>query len=628
MDKKFLSTSGLVIAFVLFIAVNVLGGSAMRFMRWDMTEDKLYTLSEGTRNILADLEDPITLRFYFSKHVAEEIPQLQAYAQRIQEMLEEYAAVSSLLTVEIIEPEAFSEAEDDAVGYGLQGARIRQAGDMLYMGLAGTNSVDDVETIPFFAMEREEFIEYDLSQVVYNLANVDQTVVGIMSTIPLRGSTPNPMQQPPQPWALVLTLEKLFEIRWLPPTSTDEIPEDVTALVLVHPKDLSPATRFEIDQFVLRGGKLLAFVDPFCEAEELPLEAQQNPMAATKNSEIDELFKAWGLEMESGKLAGCMDNAQRVQMRDGKGVDFPVWMHLTPDNFSSDDFVTADLKSIVMHSAGVLKPLADASTTFEPLIRTTVNSMPIESMMMQFGPDPQRMVDDFIPLGAPLTLAARVYGPAQTAFPAGKPVPPTPPGEEAPEPPADSGEVLTESAGPINVIAVADVDLLADRVWAQISNFLGQMMIIPRADNGTFATNCLENMCGSNDLISLRSRGSFHRPFDRKIELEREANERFRAKEQELEAKLQETETKLSELQQGKDASSALFLSPEQEKALQGFRAEQVATRKALREVQHGLLQDIESLGSRLKFVNVLAVPLAILLGGLGVFALRSRKGN
>ncbi|MFT5050228.1 MAG: ABC-type uncharacterized transport system involved in gliding motility auxiliary subunit [Chlamydiales bacterium] len=627
MDKKFISTSGLLIAFVLFVAVNVLGSSAMRFLRWDLTEDKLYTLSEGTRNILADLEDPITLRFYFSKDVAEGIPQIQAYAQRIQEMLEEYAALSTQLAVEIVEPEAFSEAEDDAVGYGLQGARI-PTGEQLYMGLAGTNSVDEVETIPFFAMAREEFIEYDLSQIVYNLANLEQDVIGIMSSLPLRGSTPNPMQQPAQPWAIVLQLEKLFEIRWLDPAGTEDIPEDVTALVLVHPKQLSPATQFGIDQFVLRGGKLLAFVDPFCEAEELPPEAQQNPMAATKDSNLDDLFRAWGLEMESGKLAGCMDSAQRVQMRDGSGINFPVWLQLTADNVSADDFVTAELKSLVLHSAGLLKPIDGASTTFESLVSTTDNSMSIESMMMQFGPDPQRMVDDFVSLGQPLTLAARVYGPARTAFPDGKPMPLPMPGEDAPEPAPEPAPFLSESTGPINVIAIADVDLLADRVWAQISNFLGQMMIIPRADNGTFVTNCLENMCGSNDLISLRSRGSFHRPFGKKIELERAADERFRAKEQELEAKLQETETQLAELQQGKDAASALFLSPEQEAAVKGFRDEQLATRKELREVQHGLRRDIESLGSRLKFVNVLAIPLVILIGGLGVFALRSRKRN
>lgn len=626
MDKKLISTTGLGIAAILFIAVNVLGASALRSLRWDLTSDRLYTLSEGTRNILSDLKDPVRLRFYFSKKLAKEIPQVQAYAERIQEMLEEYAAASSEVSVEIIEPEAFSEAEDEAVGYGLQGARINTAGDSLYMGLVGTNTVDDVETIGFFDMQREEFLEYDLSEIVYNLANLDKPVVGILSTLPLRGSTPNPVQQRPQAWAIVPTLEQLFDIRWLTPTS-EEIPAEVTALMLVHPKELSEAIKFEIDQFVLRGGKLLAFVDPFCEIEELPLEAQQNPMAASKNSDLNDLFAAWGFEMEAGKLAGCMDTAQRVSWRSGP-VDFPVWMQITGDFMSQEDFVTADLDSMILHSAGVLKPLDEAETNFEPLILTSTNAMSIESMMMQFGPDPERMVDDFVPLGEPLTLAARVSGSAKTAFPAGKPAAPPMPGEEPATPEADDEPFLTESAGPIQVIAVADADLLHDQVWARVSNFLGQMMILPMSDNGTFATNCLENLCGSNDLISLRSRGSFQRPFLKKRELEREAADRFREKEQALEQKLQATESQLNELQQGREGEGALILSAEQEEALERFRADQIATRKELREVRHGLQRDIDSLGSRLKFVNVLLVPLVIALGGLGVFAFRSKKRN
>ena len=623
MDKKLISTSGLVVAAVLFVAINVVAGNTLRSVRWDMTEDKLYTLSDGTRNILADLEDPITLRFYFSKSLVEDIPQLQMYAQRIEEMLEEYAATSSQIRVEVIEPEAFSEAEDDAVGYGLRGAPINTAGDRVYMGVAGTNSVDDVETIPWFDFRREEFLEYDLSELVYNLATFDKPVVGIMSPLPLRGTTPNPMQQRPQPLAIVSTLEQLFEIRWLPPT-TEEIPEEVTTLMLVHPKDLAPRVKFAIDQFVLGGGKLIAFVDPFCEIEELPLEAQQNPMAARKDSQINDLFGAWGLTMESGKLAGCMDTAQVVRLRDGSSP-FPVWMNPRADNLNREDFVSAELNSVILHSAGILKPTEGAETSFEPLITTSANAMPIESMMMQFGPDPRRMVDDFVPLGEPLTLAARIHGPAKTAFPGGKPAAEPLPGEE-PAPEEDAGEVLTESVEPINVIAVADADFLHDNTWASISDFLGVPIIRPLADNGTFATNCLENLSGSNDLISLRSRGSFHRPFDKKRELEQEADARFRDKEQELQAKLEATEQKLNELQQGKDDASAMILSPEQAAALENFREEQVATRKELREVRHGLAKDIESLGSVLKFVNILLVPLVIAIGGLGVFFFRGKK--
>ena len=663
MNKRFLSISGLLVGLVLFVSVNILASTLLRSWRWDLTEDKLYTLSDGTKNILGDLEDPVRLRFYFSKTLAEEIPQVQAYAQRVEVMLEEYAAESDQLTVEVIEPEPFSEEEDEAVGFGLRGAPINSAGEQLYMGLVGTNSVDDVETVPFLDMTREELLEYDLSELVYNLATLDKRVVGIMSTLPLRGTTPNPMQQRPQPWAIVATLEKLFDIRWLDPGTTTEVPEDVKTLMLVHPKELSAETQFAIDQFVLGGGRLLAFVDPFCENEQLPLEAQQNPMMAQRNSQLDTLLAAWGVQMTGGKLAGDMDSAQRVNWRNG-AVDFPVWLDLEAERFSSEDFTTSELNRIIVHTAGSLSPLDGATTTFEPLVRSSANAMEIDSTQMQFGPDPERMVESFVPGGQPLTIAARVHGPAKTAFPDGRPpasaapagggmpggmpagmpgFPGMPGGDGGPGGPDatlqdEAGEAagateaeepaepfLTESAEPINVIVVADADFLHESLWARVNNFLGLMSTQLLADNGRLVTNCLENLTGSNDLIGLRSRGSYQRPFEKKAELEREASDRFRAKEAELEAKLQATEAELSKLQSEKDGSEAMFLSPEQEEALDRFREEQIATRKELREVKHQLRKDIESLGTRLKLFNVLFVPALILLGGLGLFAFKSR---
>ena len=632
MSKKLLSTTGIVLAVALFLAVNIVSGTALRFMRVDLTENDLYTLSEGTENILAELEEPITLRFYVSKDLIGELPQLVSYSQRVQELLEEYAAASSKLTVEVIEPKPFSEEEDRAVGFGLRSAQINTAGDRIFFGLAATNSVDDEKTIPFFDTRREEFLEYDITEIVHNLSLSERPVVGILSTLPLRGVTPDPRQRP-QRWVILQQIEQVFDIRHLEPGATEEIPEEIDVLMIVHPKSFSNATLFAIDQFVLGGGNVLAFVDGFCEAD--PEAAMsQNPMMANRTSQFDTLLEAWGLQLEPSKLAGDLESAMRVGLQSG-AVDFPLYMMLREERLSAEDFVTGDLSVIALRSPGILKSLGLEGVTVEPLITTSTESMAIDTFRMQFQPDPAGILNDFVSSGQELNLAVRVNGVLHTVFPDGNPAESEPEpesaddaedSEDAPEEePAE--EWLTESSEPANLIVVADADMLQDSVWARVSNFLGAIMISPIADNGDFVVNALDNLSGSNDLISLRSRGEYQRPFDKKIALEREADAKYREEETLLEAELRETERKLNELQsEGADSPGLLILTPEQQAEIANFRVAQADTRKKLRKVKNDLRRDIESLGSSLKFANIGLIPILILLGGIVVVSTRARR--
>jgi ABC-type uncharacterized transport system involved in gliding motility auxiliary subunit len=636
--KNLISTTGLLIAAVLFLAFNVFSESAFKSARVDLTANKLYTLSDGTKNVLKNLEEPVTLRFYFSKKLAAQATTLQGYAQRVQELLEEYVANShGKLKLEVSDPEPFSEDEDRAVGYGLKGVQASASGELLYFGLAATNTTDQEETIPFFQESKEESLEYDITKIIYNLGNPKKKIVGLMTKLPMEGNPLERMRNPnaeTQPWFIMEQIQQMFEVRTVPPTSI-KIDPDIAVLMIVHPQGLAPQTLYAIDQYVLGGGKVLAFIDPHCEGQDVRPDPQ-NPMAAmmaNRSSDLGPLLAAWGVEMSPEEIAGDRDLALRVNFQN-QAVDYLVYLGLRRSKdehkeggFNKDDFVTSQLDSMNMATVGVLKKKDGGTTTVTPLIETTPNSMKIQKSMIQFGPDPKRMLESFVSGKEKLMLAARINGPVKTAYPEGKPRPPDT--KEATPPPPDDPNQLKESKGPINVILVADADMLQDQFWTRTQNFLGQKIAIPTAGNADFVVNALDNLTGSNDLISLRSRGRFNRPFDRVVEIRKQADTSFRQKEKELEDKLADTEKKIADLQSSKDNKNSMILSPEQQKAIEGFKDEKVKTRTQLRKVKHEMQKDIESLGTELKFVNIGLMPALVILAAIGAWKLRSsRRGQ
>lgn len=624
MGGRRISVLGVVaVTVVLFLAINVLSQTVFRASRLDLTENRLYTLSDGTRQVMAELTEPLTVRFFYSASLAADLPSIRQYAQRVQELLETYTAqAGGAITLEVIDPTPFSDAEDEAVGFGLQGAPLNEAGDRLYFGMAATNTTDNIEVISFFQEQRETLLEYDLTRAFYNLGNPKRRVVGVISPLPMNGGY-DPQTGPIEPWYVMAQISQLFEVRDLG-LEIMTVPEDVDVLMVVHPKDLIGSTRYAIDQYVLGGGKALVFVDPFSETAAM-VPDPENP-ARLHNSWLPELFKAWGVELAPGLFVGDRQTARQVRAGTAEqpmAIAYLPWLALKSGNFNSDEVVTSQLGVINVATAGALSQTEDATTEFIPLVSSTDESMLIQRMLVQFRPNPQQLLSDFQATGETYVMAARLTGTVSTAFPDG----PTLEDGAAPLPKeGEEGYVaqLTESVAPIQVILVADSDLLADRQWVQVQQFLSQMVAVPAADNGPFVVNAVDVLAGSDALIGLRSRGTSERPFEVVLDLQRKAEDQFRETEEVLQARVKEVEAKLAEIQASEGGGGALVMSDEQQIAMVAFREELIDTRKQLRDVQLALRQDIERMGTTLKFINIALVPL--LIGVIAVLVSITRR--
>jgi ABC-type uncharacterized transport system involved in gliding motility auxiliary subunit len=630
MTRGLISAGGLIVVAIIFFAVNVISNLGLSAARLDLTADKLFTLSEGTRSVLSKIQEPITLRLYYSDRLGKEIPQYGVYATRVREMLREYAnAAPGKVRLEFIDPQPFSDEEDRAVAFGLQGVPVNQAGELVYFGIAGSNSADKEELIAFLQPERERFLEYDLTKLVFNLATIKKPAVGLLSSLPLQGEFRGP-RQPPEPWAIYLQMQQFFEIKQIE-RDVAEIPAEIGVLVLVHPKELSDKTQYAIDQFVLRGGRVLVFVDPHAEGEMgRPGMAAQTGMTG---SNLPKLFAAWGVEMEDGKFAGDRGSARRVNAGTEtriRAVDYIAWLALREANFNRSDILTSETALIQMASAGILKRKEGATTTLTPLIETSTQAAAIDVGPIKMMPDPVSLLANFKSEDKRLILAARINGPIKTAFPDGPPPEPKPEGDQKPaETPAKPAEPqLKESREPANIIVIADTDMLEDRFWAQVQDFFGQRVAIPLAGNGDFVINAIDNLLGSNALISLRSRGQSARPFTLVQDLQRDAELRFRAKEKELTEKLRDTEKKLSELQsQGQEQGGGrTMVSKAQQETIDQFRTDLLATRKELRSVQQNLRSDIQTLEAWTKFLNIALIPILVAVVAVIVGVARSRR--
>ena len=612
-DRRRLSVAGIVVAVVLFVAINVFSSIVLQRARLDLTEGGLYTLSEGTRRVLGAIDEPITLRFYFSRSLSDEIPAFGNYAKRIRELLEHYVSLSGgMLRLKPYNPEPYSVEEDEAVTFGLQGVPVDRSGELAYFGLAATNSTDDQDAIAFFNAEREPFLEYDLTRLIYNLANPEKRVIGVISSLSIHG---DPARRIP-PMAIVNLMNQLFRVRTLT-TEVAKIDDDVDVLLVIHPRELSEKTLYAIDQFVLRGGGAMVFVDPFAE---MGGAGQPQRMPGQTLSRLDRLFDAWGIEFDPEKFAADRTNAMRVSIPATRGggrdliVDYLSWLHLGSQNLNQDDVVTSQISRIALASAGFLTRKDGAATEFTPLILTSPESMGMPAKEIRITPNPIGVIEKFVSEDQPLVLAARVQGKVGSAFAEGPPANE----EEAAEQAAKkdgagaAAEHLTTSTDSIRVVVVADTDILADQMWFQQQDFFGQRVMVPTANNADFVINVVDNLIGSNALVDLRGRGLSVRPFERINAIQRQAELRYRKTEQELREKLDDTQRKLGELQTDQSGEGAVILTENQRATLDGFRAEMVSVRRQLREVQHALRRDIEELNTRLKVLNIWVVPMVI----------------
>ncbi len=605
---------------LLFIGLTVLFSHLLRGWRIDLTENGLYTLAPGTKRILDSLEEPINLYFFFSEETAAQFPTIRTYGTRVRELLEELVDRSNgKLRLSVIDPQPFSEEEDRAAEFGIGSAPAGPGGAQLYFGLAGTNSTDGRATIEFFDPSKEQFLEYDIVKLIYQLANPKRPVVGWLSGLRMGPDFDPITRQFQQPWMIYSQAQQLFTLRMLD-TGLTSIDPEIDLLVVVHPKNLPQAAQFAIDQYALRGGHIAVFVDPIAEMDSSGSDPS-NPMmsmTADKSSDLP-LLSHWGVQYNPREVIADLESALTVSMRQG---DAPV-RHLGilgfgKNAFNDSDVITAGLSSVNVATAGYLKPAEGAGTTFEPLLQTSTQAAPLpaERFVMLF--DPATLRDGFRPTGERYAVAARVTGKVKTAFPDGPPE-----GVTLPE----GQEPLTESTEPLNLVVFADTDMLADYLWVRQQSFFGQRIAQAWAGNGDLVFNTLDNLAGSTDLISVRGRAAFTRPFDRVEALRRAAEDRFRAKEQELEAELRATEEKLTALESSRnDDNASLLLTPEQQQELARFQQEKLRIRKELRDVRLGLNQDIERLGTILKFTNIVAAPGAFAAIALLVAAIRRRR--
>ncbi|MGA2397463.1 MAG: Gldg family protein [Steroidobacteraceae bacterium] len=615
---------GLLALAAIFLGVVMLSNLALRGMRLDLTQNRLYTLSPGTKQVVAELKEPINLYFYFSRDAAaKQSPLIMPYAARVREFLEEVTArAGGKIRLQVVDPQPFSEDEDRAAEAGLQPLQSGDGtGGSLYFGLAGTNSTDGRSVIPAFTPDREEFLEYDVAKLIQELANPKKPVIGLVSSLPMQGQY-NPMTgQTGDTWPILSQLEQLFTLRTLT-TDLDHIDKDVDVLMIVHPKNLAPKTLYAIDQFVMRGGKILLFLDPDSGADTSGQDPQ-NPFAgavANRSSDLEPLLTAWGVAYDPTKVVADLDLGLEVR----SSMQGPPTRHigilgLRRDDMNNKDVDTASLDSINVATAGFLAPRNGAITKFEPLLMSSKNAAPLPAA--RFGPmtDPASLRDGFKPAGIRYAIAARITGPVSSAYPQGAPADQKP----AAGPPLPH---LAKSTGSVNIVIVADTDMLMDYMWVQTRELLGQHIQQAFANNGDFVANALDNLGGSSALISIRGRATFTRPFERVEALKRRADDRLRAKVLELQSELQQTESKLTELQSKRNDQASLMLTPEQEQELKNFTAEKARVRKELRETQRGLDVEINRLDDWLKVLNIAVAPLVVALGGALILSLRRRR--
>ncbi|OGT69937.1 MAG: hypothetical protein A3H44_14380 [Gammaproteobacteria bacterium RIFCSPLOWO2_02_FULL_57_10] len=646
------SATGLALTGV-FLLVSVAVISLFPRLRIDLTEDNLYTLASGTRNIVSGLEKPVQLLFFYSEEATADVPQLRTYGVRVQELLREMVIASDgNLELQVIDPVPFSEEEDLAGEYGVQPVPLTAGGEAVFFGLVavdpstipaeGEEATGEkiFETIALIRPDQEEFLEYEFSKLITQVANPEPPIVGFISGLPIDGGIDTQTMQPTGPWMFMDSIRQLYEVQRVE-MDAEEIDPAIDILLIVHPQDLSEQMLYAIDQHVLRGGKALVLLDPNADST-----AQRGPdgVPSIENgaSDLDPLLAAWGVEYDSTKVLTDSEHALLVSVGDSPRPIQHFGMLGVPRESFVNDIVNTGLQVMNFSTPGALIPLEGATTVFEPLVLSSGSSMLMENTFFTQMADPTILVDEFVSADTRYAVAARVQGSVRSAFPNGRPV-----AEVAEETAATDGADaaadadaelaaaapaetdanlqphLNESTGTVNLILVADTDFLSDRMWVQIQTFLGQRIGSPFASNGDFVMNALDNLSGNAELVTIRSRGRYARPFETVLDLQRAADDRLREEERELLENLQQTELQIASLNASRENNE---ITPEMQAEVDRFYAQQLETRRRLREVQLQLNQDIENLGSVLKFINTALVPILLIVFALTLAYLRNRR--
>jgi len=628
--------AGLLIVVLIAVAANVILGNL--HLRKDLTEEKLYTLSDGTRNILKGLEQPVTLKLFFNKSDPKIPVGIKNFAQRVEDLLAEYEIRSEgKVLIETYDPKPDSDAEDWAQRYGISGQQMGMMGPTLYLGIVAVMGDSEAE-IPLLDPRAEDLLEYNVTRMITRVAYPKKPVIGVISSLPVLGIQSPPYAMPGQPrpeskpaWAAFTELRQDYDVREIDATA-GAIPANIDALVLLHPKELSDDALFTIDQFVLGGGRLMVFLDPMCVAE-MEMQGPSSMGMPTASSDLGKLLDAWGVTYDRSKVVADLEAMSRLRVGEGNQIqESPVWLSLRRNHINEEDIVTSQLESIMMPYAGSFKVSESGERKVTTLMSSSESADLVDAMTAQYSMDGVRRA--FTSGLESLNLAIRLHGKLKTAFPDGKPKPPDAAGdteaegateaEKTSEEPA--GTHLLESADQSTVILVADVDMIYDHFCVREMNFMGYGMNRPINDNLAFFLNTIEQIAGSTDLIGIRARGKSERPFDVVLQLEQQAQQKYMSQENQLQETLQDAQRKLDELQREKDSSQQYILSPAQKKAIDSFQEQVLKTKTDLKLVRRKLREDIEKLGFKLKAINILLMPALVALSGVLYWVYRRRK--
>jgi ABC-type uncharacterized transport system involved in gliding motility auxiliary subunit len=623
LETTLYSTGGVLALLAVLIAVNFIV-SAFN-LRIDLTEGDVYTLSPGTRQVLAKLQAPVRLRLYYSQG-SEAVPVgLKTFAKRVEDLLNEYrTAGRGKVIVEKFNPEPDSDAEDSAQLDGIEG-QLTNAGEKFYLGLS-ISFLDQKAAIPVLAPERERLLEYDITRGIAQVGESKKPVVGVMSALPVMGRSLDPIrkQQPTEPWVLIQEMKKIFEVKEIK-LDAARIDDDIKVLLVIHPRNLPEETEYAIDQYVLRGGKLIAFVDPYAYFDQQP--DLQNPFGGNQagQSTFYNLFKAWGIDVDMGKVIADLTFASGAGPR-----LLPTLLSLNTQALNMDDVVASQVGTLLIPFGGAFKGKPADGLTQTVLARTSKNSMPVDLIIATLSGEPSTR--GFQPSGEEMPLAIRLTGKFHSAFPEGKPKPYLPPRMDKKKGAAEKKEEakaephLKQSAEENSVVLVADVDLLSDGAAVEIQEVFGQRVAVPRNGNLALALGFVEQLSGDSALISLRSRASFSRPLTVIREMEARAQQQYLGKIKELEDSLNQVQENLQKIQKSKAGVTSSILTAEQQTELENFRKKAAETRRVLKELRKNLRVETDSLEFITKVVNIGLVPLLVALAGLGLALAKRRK--
>lgn len=590
--NRFLSTFlWLAVIAGLFVLINLVLAPRLSDLRLDLTERRLYTLGAGSRQIIQDIKEPVDLYLYFSSQAAKDIVVLRSYAARVEALLQEYQRAShGRLRLHVIDPAAFSEQEVRATALGLEPMDFGARTAPVYFGLAMVDGRDHHVSIPMFVLNQQSFLEYDISRLLQVLSRPQRPSIGLMSTLPLMGGFDSKTRKNLAPWLIAQEIRKVFEVQELAPEA-EQIPEDLRVLMLVHPKHLAQSTLRAIDQFVLRGGRLLVFVDPYSERDRG--DRYFGIPSKDKSSDLAPLLKAWGVRLSPGRILGDAEYGQFVMLQH---VAEPVWqstaLKLSSAAMNSEDVITAGLGSLNLSTSGILNAVQEAKTTLTPLLHSSQQTILVETSVLDHLKDPAELARNFSPSAEGHMIAARIQGPAESAF--------------AHQP---DDQALTHS-DQVNVVVVADTDMLSDSLWADAEPLGDHLVVEPWADNAAFVLNALDSLSGSDALISLRSRGHYSRTFTVVEQLKRQAQARFRQMNSSLQQALDSTEKQLTLLADGHNPSQPL--TAEQQQTVDRFTAEKASLEQQMRQVALQLNTEVERLGKVLRLINIVLVPMLI----------------